>query len=42
MIDRMTEIGLGDGLIALEAARLLMSHAFGIPGQEEEEEEEED
>ena len=33
MIDRMAEIALDDGPVALEAARLLMAYAFGIPGQ---------
>ena len=35
MIDRMAEIAEGDGPVALEAARVLMACAFGIPGQED-------
>ena len=32
MIGRMAEIAEGDGPIAVEAARVLMACAFGIPG----------
>ena len=40
MVDRMAEIALSDnGPLALEAARVLMACAFGIPGQEDDAEE---
>jgi hypothetical protein len=34
MSDTMAEIAQGDGPVALEAAQLLMSCAFGTPAQE--------
>ena len=34
IFDRLAEIALGDGPLAVEAAQLLMAYAFGMPAQE--------